>query len=241
MNKSYHIGTFFGIPIKVHWTFSLVFVVVSYIILTENLNIYQSLALLLYMFCLFLCVVLHEYGHALTARKFGVQTRDILLSPIGGLARLERIPEKPIQEFLTAIAGPLVNLAIALILFISLLFCEEIVVVVEEDLSILTNPVGFLQLLLMLNIILFGFNLLPAFPMDGGRILRSLLSMKLPRLQATKIASLIGRLFSIAFVVIGFYYNIYALVFIGIFVYVMAYREYEVLKMKQQDEIKLII
>jgi len=148
---------------------------------------------------------LHEYGHALTARKFGVVTRDIILSPIGGIARLERLPEKPIQEFLVAIAGPLVNIAIAIFLLPYFYFYpvsnffEKLI-----SLRIFDDGLDFIPAILVLNLILAAFNMLPAFPMDGGRILRALLSLKMSRINATKVASYIGQAFAFLFILWAF-------------------------------------
>src|SRR5690606_16696779 len=131
---------------------------------------------ILFVISLFVCVVLHEFGHALTARKFGVQTRDIILSPIGGIARLDRLPEKPFQEFLVAAAGPAVNVVIALLLSPYFFISEEGKWFWNEIISgrSIGEGLPFLGGLIFLNIVLAVFNLLPAFPMDGGRILRAL-------------------------------------------------------------------
>lgn len=175
---------------------------------------------------LFLCVLLHEYGHSLTARRYGIGTQDILLTPIGGIARLNHIPEKPIQEFVVAIAGPLVNVVIAL-LVAPFLFgvLGGLVEIEEESLSFIASPHGYLTGLFVANIALFVFNLIPAFPMDGGRILRAILAHFFGRLKGTRIAMWIGTIFSIAFVFIGVYFEQYSLIFIGIFISIMARME----------------
>jgi Zn-dependent protease len=223
LGNSLHIGTFAGIPVKIHWTFGLLLLLVVYMGYSEGMSLIGISWYLLTIMALFVCVVLHEYGHALTARKYGVKTRDIILSPIGGVARLERMPEKPMQEFLIAIAGPLVNVAIAvLLLLIFLVFAIPDPIGIENGIGDFQNPVNVLRTLLYINIVLFLFNLVPAFPMDGGRILRSLLSLKFGRLKATKIATFIARGFAILFFAVGLYFGQFILAIIGIFVYFMS-------------------
>ena len=238
MGRSLYIGTYLGIPVKVHWSFGLILLLIGYIIYDEGYNPRESTSLIMYVFSLFLCVILHEYGHALAARKFGVGTEDIILSPIGGLARLHSIPENPKKELVIAIAGPLVNLIIALLLILAILLIGQVNFDQQDTMTMLVHPVGFMQMVLLLNIVLFVFNLIPAFPMDGGRILRAGLSLKMDRLKATRIASITGRLFSIAFMVIGVYYSHYALIFIGLFVYIMAFKEYQYLRLKRMHEMQ---
>jgi Zn-dependent protease len=195
---------------------------------------------------LFVCVLMHEYGHALMARRFGVGTQDIILSPIGGIARLNKLPEKPLQEFLVAIAGPAVNLVIVLLL--SPLYYG---VISAADRSNLLNSIfnasgnyfapdlslsGFLIVgLFWLNIILAIFNMLPAFPMDGGRVLRALLSLKLDRTKATLYAARIGQLFAIAFAAIGLFSQPmnFLYVFIGVFIFLTAGNEYRMVKIEK--------
>lgn len=182
----------------------------------------------LLILCLFACVLMHEYGHALMARRFGVGTRDIILSPIGGVARLEEMPRKPVQELLIAIAGPLVNVVIALILLILLsIISDSGFIPLGEDLSLIDVPIEFIKILMFTNAALFVFNLVPAFPMDGGRILRAFLAFFVKWPTATKVASIIGRLLAIGFVIIGFWQGAYTLMLIGVFIYFMASREWQ--------------
>lgn len=186
----------------------------------------QAAGYLLFVLLVFLCVVLHEYGHALTARKFGVKTEDIILSPIGGVARLRSMPEKPKHEFLIAIAGPMVNLVIATFLGIILFLSTQHILPQISDFTF-NNPLEFVRYIVWINLGLFLFNLIPAFPMDGGRILRSLLAVKLGKLKATKIASMVGRIFAIGFIIFGVFNQQLTLSLIGLYIFMMAGMEYD--------------
>ena len=168
---------------------------------------------------------MHELGHALTAKKYNIKTIDITLLPIGGLARLERLPEKPSEELVVALAGPLVNIALALTtsLFITLPNTSEQMV---SQLANGVNSNNFFLNFFLVNIVLAIFNLIPAFPMDGGRVLRALLSYKLERHVATKIAARIGQILAIGFIFLGFFSNPF-LIFIGLFVFMGAQIESE--------------
>ena len=225
MKGSFNLGKIAGIGIFIHWTFSLLILFVVYVNYKAGQNVTQILWSVLFIVCIFLTVVLHELGHALTAKKFGIKTKDITLLPIGGLARLERLPEKPSEELMVAFAGPLVNIVLAFItsLFITLPDNPEDVVV---QLTNGVNASNFFLNFYLVNIVLAIFNLIPAFPMDGGRVLRALLSYKLERHLATKIAARIGQLLAIGFVFLGFFSNPF-LIFIGIFVFMGAQIESE--------------
>lgn len=223
MNGTLTIAVFRKIPLKVHWSFGLLILFVLYTSVDKGLTITQSYWFGGYFVALFACVVMHEYGHAFAAEKYGIKTRDIILSPIGGVARLESLPDKPLQEMIIAIAGPLVNIFLALFIYIALLiFSDGSLTPASADLTRLTEPTDFLKYLFILNIVLFVFNLIPAFPMDGGRILRSLLAMKWGRLRATKIASTIGRVLAIGFVAYAIYNNQLFLSMIGVFIFLSA-------------------
>ncbi len=222
MNLSLDIGTYFGIPVRIHWTFGFIILFLLYISRAEGLDASETFWLGAYMFALFVCVIFHEYGHALTARLYNVKTRDIILTPIGGLARLESLPQRPWQEFAVAIAGPLVNIVIACLIAIGIVAAGEDFLPETDSLIIVAHPLGFIQMVFWMNLALFSFNLIPAFPMDGGRILRALLSLWTSRLRATQVAVIVGRLLAIAFVIVGFYFSHFALALIGLFVYVMA-------------------
>jgi len=225
--KSLHAGTYWGIPVKVHWTFSLLFLILLSVGWYSGAGSLALLSYALFIILMFVCVILHEYGHALTARKYGVKTLDIIISPIGGIARLQKLPEKPRHELIIAIAGPLVNLGIALILFLFVyIFFSDVPFSDPEDtFEVIATPHGFIALLIYINCILFVFNLVPAFPMDGGRILRAFLSMRFGKVAGTRYASIVGRILATLFVVFGLFAQAITLVFIGIFVFIMANSE----------------
>lgn len=216
------------IPIKIHWTFGLLLIWIGYLSFREGLGISGALASTLLIALVFLCVVLHEYGHALTARRFGVKTRDIILSPIGGIARLEKIPEKPRQEFLIAIAGPLVNLVIAALLILAILvFNGSVPDIFTSEFWSFQEPQPLMWIILKVNLILIAFNAIPAFPMDGGRVARALLSSKLGRTKATKIASIMGRVLAAGMFIVGIIWADLILSVIGVFIFLAALNEYK--------------
>ena len=188
MLSSWKLGRIAGIDVFVHPTFSLV-------LLFGFMS--EGAAAVLWLLSLFGCVLLHEYGHALMARRFGIETEDITLYPIGGVARLQRLPRAPGAELLIALAGPAVNFAIvAGLLSLGALGLD--VVLLDAGLGLV---LGFLEQLLVVNLVLGVFNLMPAFPMDGGRVLRALLSGVLGRVKATSIAASIGRVLAVLFAV----------------------------------------
>ncbi|MFK7807220.1 MAG: M50 family metallopeptidase [Saprospiraceae bacterium] len=228
MSRVWKIATVSGIPIQIHWSFSFVFLWIAYEGNKYGLTWEETLTFGLLLMGLFGCVVLHEFGHALAARRYGVSTKDITLSPIGGVARLNKLPEKPIQEFVVAIAGPLVNVLIALLIAITFFILSKPFFPVLSTNPILSfsDPSNYFQWLFFLNLILAMFNLLPAFPMDGGRMVRALLSMKLGRLKATRIASFIGRLIAIVLLATAIYNWDILFAFVSLFVFVMASYEY---------------
>jgi Zn-dependent protease len=222
MSWSLKIARLFGINVYIHWTFLILLGWIFLSSLGSGQNMQEALLGVAFILTLFACVVLHEYGHALTARRFGVPTRRITLLPIGGVASLEKMPEKPREELLVAIAGPAVNVVIALLLFIvmqvaGITFPTEQL----EDPSQISLGNAFIPNLLAVNIILVLFNLIPAFPMDGGRVLRALLAMKYDRAKATAIAAQIGQFLAIGFVFLGFMYDFW-LIFIGLFIFLGA-------------------
>lgn len=226
------LATFFEIPVKVHWTFGLLLAFVMYSAFMDSADWGQAMIFVGFVFVLFLCVILHEYGHAIAARKFGVKTKDIILSPIGGVARLNNMPSKPAQELVIAIAGPFVNLVIFSTLTLILWqFTGKILP--ENDGMQFQSPLEFLRWVNLLNISLFVFNLIPAFPMDGGRVLRALLALKIGRVKATHLASVIGRILAVGFIAYGVYSQNLILSLIGLFIFMMAGKEYDQTKLSE--------
>ena len=221
MNWSWRIGRVAGIDIFMHWTFLLLLAWIggSYLFAGEGWP--AAVQGVLFVLAVFGCVVLHEFGHALTARRFGIPTRDVTLYPIGGVARLERMPEKPSQELLVALAGPAVNVVIAGVLLAGLLIFEGPRVLFRGP-----SVDHFFANLMLVNVILVVFNLLPAFPMDGGRVLRALLAMNFSYVRATRYAARVGQFMALAFAAAGLLLpNGFMLLFIAAFVFLGAEAE----------------
>ena len=212
----FHLGRAAGIEVRVHWSF---FAAPLYICWEYRVLGLPTVSLLIIlMLAVYGCILLHEFGHAIAARCFGVPTRDIIITPIGGLARLVRMPIKPIEELLITVAGPAVNLVIAG-LFYAFLYGTR------QPMSLTGNGqelVAFPQLLMWANVVLFLFNLIPAFPMDGGRILRSSLSIFFGHQRATRAAVIIGKVFAVLFIGAGFYFQDFWLGVVGAFVFLAA-------------------
>jgi Zn-dependent protease len=208
--SSLKLGKFFGVDTYVHGTFWLLplFVFVSG---AAAGNPAGAVGEVLFLFTLFGCVVLHEVGHALAARYYGVRTRDITLYPIGGVASLERMPEKPRQEIVIALAGPAVNVVIAAGIFAGLLG-GLVAMPVSFDLTALDLLDGFVVRLMALNVGLVLFNLIPAFPMDGGRVLRAMLATVMSRVDATRAAVCVGSGLAAAGALYGLYDHNFMLV-----------------------------
>lgn len=227
MKGSFKLGSIAGIGIFIHWSFTLLIAYIVYSNYRAGHNAEQIMWAVIFILSIFVTVFLHELGHALAAKKYNIKTKDITILPIGGLARLERIPEKPKEELIVAIAGPAVNIALALItgLFITLPEIKELTI----QLSGGVNQSNFFLNFFIVNIWLALFNLIPAFPMDGGRVLRAILSMKVERHIATKIAARIGQLLAVGFIFLGFYSNPF-LIFIGLFIILGAQGEVEMTK-----------
>jgi len=227
MKWQWKLGRFAGIDVYIHATFLLLIGWVGYSHWLENNNWGEVLSGILFILALFACVVLHEYGHALTARRYGIKTRDITLYPIGGVARLERMPDKPIEELWVALMGPAVNVVIAALLFVYLYATNTLV---QADQPTIASG-SFLERLMAVNITLVLFNLIPAFPMDGGRVLRALLAMRLDYVRATQIAANIGQGLAFVLGLIGLFNNPF-LLFIAFFVWIGASQEANMVQMK---------
>ena len=227
MRWQWKLGTFAGIDVFVHATFLLLIGWIGYSHWLEYGTIAKVIEGILFILALFLSVVLHEYGHALTARRYGIKTRDITLYPIGGVARLERMPDKPIEELWVALMGPAVNVVIAAILFVYLYVSGSLAQM--TDLTVASG--SFLTRLMVVNISLVVFNLLPAFPMDGGRVLRALLAMRMDYVRATQIAATIGQGMAFLFGLAGLFGNPF-LLFIAFFVWIGASQEASMVQMR---------
>jgi len=222
---SWKLGRIAGIDVYVHATFALLLLWVGFVNYAPRQSLADALAGLAFILCLFAVVVLHELGHALTARRYGIKTRDITLLPIGGVARLERMPSDPTQELLVALAGPAVNVVLAGLLFAVLAARGWAVGSVEQLAAELSTFGGNLLLqLFVANVFLALFNLLPAFPMDGGRVLRALLAMRMDYVKATRIAAGVGQMMAVLFGIVGLLGNPFLLI-IALFVWVGAAAE----------------
>jgi len=222
--RSLHLGNAFGIPVFLHWTFFLLLGFVALSQLVASGSPLAALVGVIFVSAIFGCIVLHELGHALMARRFGIRTRDVTLLPIGGIARLEKMPDNPRQELWVALAGPAVNVVIAGVLGIWLLL---IGLVPGGALSFAGG--SFAARLMLVNLALVAFNMLPAFPMDGGRVLRAVLAQRMGYVEATDLASRVGRGMAVVFGVVGLLWNP-MLVLIALFVWFGAGQEAEMVR-----------
>ena len=226
MKGALQLGKVSNIRIMVHWTFLFILVWVVFLEIQKGGNFESILFNLAFVLVIFLCVVLHELGHGLMAKRFGIKTTKITLLPIGGVASLEGIPENPKHELLVALAGPVVNFVIALVLYFAIPvqgFLKLHMTELLEKLSGFTLD-NFLFYLFVANLGLVIFNLIPAFPMDGGRVLRALLTMGTDRVKATQIAASIGQSIAVVFLLLGMLFNPF-LILIALFVFLGAYGE----------------
>lgn len=217
MNWSYQLTRIAGTDVKVDVSFLL-------LLLLAGLN--MGLSGVIFLILLFGCVLLHEFGHIFAARAFGIRTPEVTLSIIGGAAKLERIPKKPIQEIIVALAGPAVNVVIAAVLF-GMIGASTVF-------GGMTNPGSSLLVQLgVINVILIVFNLLPAFPMDGGRVLRAVLAMRMDYVRATDTAATVGKGMAILFGIFGLFYNPW-MIMIAVAVFFMAGQEAAVVRLQHQ-------
>jgi stage IV sporulation protein FB len=230
MGGAFKIGRFSGIDVKVHWTFFLLLAFFAFIGYEASGSLVGALTATVTILALFFCVLLHEFGHSLVAQRLGIGIHSITLLPLGGISNFESLPEKPADEVKTTIAGPLVNVVLAPIFFgVGLLFGAVPRVPADPFMDI--GSVGqFFFYLGYLNVVLAVFNLLPAFPLDGGRILRALLATRLGAIRATDISSVVGKIFAAVFFLIGLISGNLLLAFVAAFIYIGANGEAQMVR-----------
>jgi Zn-dependent protease/CBS domain-containing protein len=233
MGGAFKIGRVAGIDVKVHWTFFLLLAFFAFLGYQTSGSLVGALTETVTIVALFFCVLLHEFGHSLVAQRFGLEIHSITLLPLGGVSKLESLPEKPADEVKITLAGPLVNVVLAPILFgVGLLFGA--VPRVPGDLFMSIGSVGqFFFYLGYLNVVLAVFNLLPAFPLDGGRILRALLASRLGAVRATDISSAVGQLFAVAFFLVGLLGGNFLLALVAVFIYFGATGEAQMVRQQE--------
>jgi len=224
---SWKIARIAGIDVRLHVTFVILIAWIALVYWKLFGTLYAVLSSVSFILALFGCVLLHELGHALTARKFDIRTSNITLLPIGGVAQVEKMPADPRKEILIALAGPAVSMVIALLLWVLLSTTSGLVPL--QDLSVTGG--SFLQRLMIINFLLAAFNLLPALPMDGGRVFRALLTLKMEPVTATRIAAGLAQMLAILLALLGLRYNLF-LVFIAIFIWFGAVAEASMANLK---------
>jgi Zn-dependent protease/CBS domain-containing protein len=234
MGGSFKIGRFSGIDVRVHWTFFLLLAFFAFIGYQASGSAVGALTATAMIVALFFCVLLHEFGHSLVAQRLGIGIHSITLLPLGGVSNLESLPEKPADEVKITIAGPLVSVVLAPIFFgVGLLFGA--VPRMPADLFTGVGSVGqFFFYLGYVNVVLAVFNLIPAFPLDGGRILRALLATRLGAVRATDISSAVGKLFAAAFFLIGLISGDLLLALVAVFIYFGATGEAQMVRQQEK-------
>lgn len=220
MSWAWRVATVAGIPINVHGTFAILILFILLSGLASGSGVASAVASVLFILAIFATIILHELGHALTARRFGIKTRDITVLPIGGLARLERMPDVPRQELWVALAGPAVNLVIGAGCYVLMIAASGTAPALTLD----PSAAGFLGRFTAVNFALAIFNMVPAFPMDGGRALRALLAERVDYTRATEVAASIGQGLALVFGLVGLFANP-VLIFIALFVWMGASSE----------------
>lgn len=219
-----------GIDVYVHYTFFLLLLYFAWQGYSVKQSIFDAADGVLFICALFACVTLHEYGHALMARRFHIKTQHITLLPIGGVAAIEKTPDKPWQEVLVAIAGPAVNIVIAAAIYIWLKINPQ----EYNAQAIMQGDYPLLIQLLIVNVFLAAFNLIPAFPMDGGRVLRAMLASRLDMSKATMWATRIGKLFAILFALYGVYTNNFILTLVAVFLWLGGHAENRATQLREK-------
>ncbi len=234
MKGSFKLGRFAGIDVYLHFTFPLFLLLIATLDLTGGSSMAAAMHGVVFVCAVFGCVLLHEFGHALAARHYGIRTRDITLLPIGGVARLERIPENPIQELWVALAGPAVNVVLIVLLGAWMILTGRGIGM--ESLEWARGPLA--PRLLLANVAMVLFNLVPAFPMDGGRVLRAILAFGMNHARATRIAAGLGQVIAVGFAVFGLLAMLTGqgnplLLFIAIFIWFAARQEAAMATLRQ--------
>jgi Zn-dependent protease/CBS domain-containing protein len=234
MGGSIKVGRAFGIDVKVHWTFFLLLAFFGFTAYQNSGSLGSALVTVGIIVALFVCVLLHEYGHSLVAQRLGIEIADITLLPIGGLARLKSLPEKPWDEVKIAIAGPLVNVVLAPVFFGVALLLGGRLTAPPDILGGVQSAAQVFVYLGFINVALVVFNLIPAFPMDGGRVLRGLLATRLGPVRATDISSAVGQFFAAAFFLIGLLTGNLLLALIAVFIFFGAGGEAQMVRQREQ-------
>ena len=227
MKSSFRLIRIFEIDIEMHITFLLLFLILA---------VFAGFKGVILIASVFFCVTVHELSHSLVARYYGVHVGKITLMPIGGVAMMSELPKEPYQELAISLAGPLSNIIMAVSLYMpldALLWNRSLVSTFSTIMSGtgIVGLTGFLAYIFWMNLILAGFNMIPAFPMDGGRVLRSILSFNMDFKKATDIAVRVGHIFALVFAYIGLVYGHIILLFIAVFVYNSATREKKIVEM----------
>jgi Zn-dependent protease/CBS domain-containing protein len=233
MGGSFKIGRAFGIDVQVHWTFFLLLAFFAFAGYQRTGSLLNALVTAAVILALFLCVVLHEFGHSLVAQRLGIEVHDITLLPIGGVARLKSLPERPMDEVKIAVAGPLVNVVLAPMFFaIGVLLGASPL----QPANILEGGGSVGQVFIYLGLINVGlvvFNMIPAFPMDGGRVLRGLLASRLGAVRATDISSAVGQFFAVGFFLIGLLGGNFLLALVAVFIFFGANGEAQMVRQRE--------
>jgi Zn-dependent protease/predicted transcriptional regulator len=234
MGRSFRLGEWFGIEVKVHWTFFLLLGFFGVLGFMRSGSLLGAVLIAGLILLLFVFVLLHEYGHALVSRRLGYEVEDIILLPLGGMARLREFPEKAVDELKIALAGPPVNLALAAVFYgVAYLGYGLSPLAVPEPGAVEGSAGYFFSYLGLVNLILAAFNLLPAFPMDGGRVLRAFLSTRMDRVRATDIAATVGQTFAVLFFVVGLLSLNVILTLVAVFIFLAAAGEAQAMRQRE--------
>jgi Zn-dependent protease len=231
MTANLSIGKLFGTQVVVHWTF---FILIAWVILSESFSgkpwgyiVFDRILFNLeFVIAVMICVLLHEFGHVLAAKRYGIKTERIVLLPIGGISVQNKPTDSPKEEFFITIAGPLVNIIIAVLLYFIIPVREFMSYNLGEYFNALNDfsVQTFLFFLFIVNITLVLFNMIPAFPLDGGRLLRALLDLQMHRVRATSVTATIGHIIAIILLLIGLLFNP-ILIFMSLFLFIGNYGE----------------